>query len=211
MARAAGSARGRAVVDPRLLIGLALVIASVVGVVGLLSAVDTRTRVYAAAAALSPGDRIDRGDLVERAVALDGAESLYLGVDELPEDGLVVVRAVRDGELLPRTALGDDAGLRSTSLVLELASPVAAAVHPGAAVDVWSTALDIETRAYGAPAVLVADAVVVRVLEDDSLVGASSGGAVEVLVPRSRLARILQAQAAGDALAVVAAGLPWGG
>lgn len=211
MARTPDSGRGRAAFDPRLLIGLVLVAASVVGVVGLLTAVDHRTRVYAAATPLNPGDRIGREDLVERTVALDGAETLYLKADELPEGGLIVVRTVRDGELLPRTAVGDAASARSTSLVLELASTVSGSVQPGASVDVWSTSLDADTREFGAPTVLVPDAVVVRVIEDDALVSSSSGGAVEVLVPRSRVARILQAQAAGDVLAVVAAGLPWSG
>ena len=66
--RTADAVRGRHVVDPRLLIGVGLVAVSVAGVVGLVSAVDARTTVYAAAGPLSPGDRIDRGDLVERSV-----------------------------------------------------------------------------------------------------------------------------------------------
>ena len=64
--------------------------------------------------------------------------------------------------------------------------------------------------AAGTPVVLAAQATVVRVLSDESLVSGSVGAAssVEVLVPRTRVARLLQAIAAGDALAVVPAGLP---
>lgn len=204
------SGRRRRTIDVRLLIGLALVAASVVGVVALVGAVDARTTVYAAASALSPGDRIDRGDLVEREVSLDGADGLYLGVDELPADGLVVVHPVHDGELLPRTAVGDASGIRSTALVLELTAPPSSAVRAGAVVDVWASPADADGRGFGAPVVLVPDAVVVRVVEDDGLVS-SGGSAIEVLVPRSRVARVLQSQAAGDALAVVPAGLALGG
>jgi hypothetical protein len=204
------SGRRHRTIDVRLLIGLALVAASVVGVVALVGAVDARTTVYAAASGLSPGDRIDRGDLVEREVSLDGADGLYLGVDELPADGLVVVHPVHDGELLPRTAVGDASGIRSTALVLELTAPPSSAVRAGAVVDGWASPADAEGRGFGAPVVLVPDAVVVRVVEDDGLVS-SGGSAIEVLVPRSRVARVLQAQAAGDALAVVPAGLALGG
>jgi hypothetical protein len=84
-------------------------------------------------------------------------------------------------------------------------------VRAGATVDVWASPADAETRGFGAPLVLVSDAVVVRVVEDEGLVSSRGGGAVEVLVPRSRVARVLQAQAAGDALAVVPAGLALGG
>jgi hypothetical protein len=204
------SGRRRRTVDVRLLIGLALVAASVVGVVALVGAVDTRTTVYAAAAALSPGDHIDRGDLVEREVSLDGADGLYLRADELPADGLVMVQPVRDGELVPRAAVGDASGVRSTALVLELTAPPSSAVRAGAVVDVWASPAEADGRGFGVPVVLVPDAVVVRIVEDDGLVS-SGGSAVEVLVPRSRVARVLQAQAAGDALAVVPAGLALGG
>ena len=203
-----GRAMGRALLSqfrgPML---LALLLPFLVALVG---AVDTRSTVYAAASALSPGDRIDRGDLVEREVSVDGADALYLSVDELPADGLVVVQPVRDGELLPRAAVGDASGIRSTALVLELTAPPSSAVRAGAVVDVWASPADAEGRGFGAPIVLVPDAVVVRVVEDDGLVS-SGGSAVEVLVPRARVARVLQAQAAGDALAVVPAGLALGG
>lgn len=204
------SGRRHRTIDVRLLIGLALVAGSVGGVVALVGAVDSRTTVYAAAAALSPGDRIDRGDLVEREVSLDGADGLYVRAGELPADGLVVVQPVRDGELVPRAAVGDASGVRSTALVLELTAPPSSAVRAGALVDVWASPADPEGRGFGAPVVLVPDAVVVRVVEDEGLVS-SGGSVVEVLVPRSRVARVLQAQAADDALAVVPAGLALGG
>ncbi|PZQ89758.1 MAG: hypothetical protein DI534_08175 [Leifsonia xyli] len=208
---APASARRRGVLDVRLLIGLGLVAASVAGVVALVGAVDARTTVYAAATTLSPGDRVERTDLVERSVSLDGADTLYLRPEEVPDDGLVMLQAVRGGELVPRAALGDASGVNSTALVLELDGPPSSAVRPGARVDVWASPADADGRGFGAPLVLVADAVVVRLLEDDGLVSAGTGGAVEVLVPRGRVARVLQAQAAGDALAVVPAGLGLGG
>ena len=68
-------------------------------VVGIVAAADTRTLVYAAAGAFAPGDRIDAGDLVERSVALDGSDPLYLAPGDLP-DG----RARRDAERSRRGA-----------------------------------------------------------------------------------------------------------
>lgn len=210
MRRAADTDRRRRIVDPRLLIGVGLVIASVAGVVGLVAALDTRSVVVAAAATLVPGDRVQRGDLVERSVFLDGADALYLTAGDVPDDGLVIVQGVRTGELLPRSSVGDTEGVSSTALVVETSGPVGSGVRPGAAVELWASAVDPDTGGYGAPAVLVQDAVVTRVLDDDGLVSSGSGGAVEVLVPRDRVALILQAQADGDVLAVVPAGLPLG-
>lgn len=202
-------AGGRRRVDPRLLIGIGLVAASVAGTGGLVAAVDTRRTVLAAASALAPGDRVERDDLVERSVALDGAEGLYLAPRDLPADGFVVVEAVQRGELVPRSAVADSDAHRSTVLVIESVTPVASGVRVGSPIEVWASAVDDGSRA-GAPTVLVPEGVVTRVIPADGLMSAASGGAVEVRVPRSRVAGILQAQANGDLLAVVPAGLPLG-
>jgi hypothetical protein len=202
--------------DPRLLIGLLLVAASVAATVGIVVAADHRVQVYAAAGALEPGQRIGAGDLVARGVALDGADALYLGVGRVPRDGLVVTKAVARGELVPASSVGRRAEVDATSLVLRLATRVSAAVTPGASVDVWSAppatpTAELDGAEPAPPAVLVAGATVVRVLDDDrGLTADRDGGAVEVQLPRSRVARVLAAIAAGDALAVVPAGLPLG-
>ena len=211
---ATAARRRRFVPDLRLVIGVVLVVGSVAAVTGIVSAADARAVVLAAAGPLSPGDRIRVGDLVERDVALDGAGDLYLTVATVPADGLVVVQSVRAGELVPVSAVGSAAGLLATAIVLESASPVSAAVAPGAPVDVWASAAMEQLTGparFGPPVVLVPDAIVVRVLDDDDgLVAGSGAVGVEVLVPRARVARLLQSIANEDALAIVPAGLPLG-
>ena len=200
--------RRRLALDVRLVLGLLLVAASVAGTVLLVGAADARVRVYAAADGLAPGDRVHADDLVERSVALDGADDLYLRVGDVPDGGFVAAQPVAPGQLVPLTAAGSADGERATSLVLRLAGPVSSVVEPGSLVDVWGVALLGQGEA-GTPVVLASGATVVRVLDDESLVGAAGATAsVEVLVPRTRVARLLRAIASGDALAVVPAGLP---
>lgn len=203
--------RRRVALDVRLVLGLLLVAASVAAVVFLVGAADTRVAVYAASESLAPGDRVDADDLVERSVALDGAEDLYLRVGAIPDDGIVVAQPVAAGQLVPLSAAGSTDGVRATSLVLRLAGPVSTVVETGSLVDVWGVARgDGPQGETGTPVVLASQATVVRVLTEDSLIAGSSAGSstVEVLVPRTRVARLLQAIAHGDALAVVPAGLP---
>ncbi len=114
--------RRRPVLDPRLAIGVLLVAASVAGVVGIVAMSDRRTSVYAAASALSPGDRVDASELVRRSVALDGSDALYLSAGELPPGGLVVTHPLARGELVPASSVGSTAGVSSTSIVLEPAT-----------------------------------------------------------------------------------------
>ena len=223
------STGGRRTPDLRLVLGVLLVAGSVAGVFGIVAAADKRVTVYAAASALAPGERIDAGDLVQRSVALDGADRLYLAAGDIPSGGLVVTQPVAKGELLPTSAVGSNSGVRSTSLVLQLATRVSGAVVPGASIDIWAapdpdavgtvtssdTSTDGQTGSVnedadpGAPTVLVPGAIVVKVLDDSGGFSvASSGSSVEVLVPRTRVARLLEAIAQKAALAVVPAGIP---
>jgi hypothetical protein len=205
--------RRRPFADPRLLIGLLLVAASVAATVGIVAAADRRATVYAAAGPLQPGQRIHADDLVARGVALDGSDELYLGIGDLPRDGLVVRRSVAEGELVPASSVGRSADVEATSLVLRLATRVSGAVRPGARIDVWSVppappGAATDGAEAGPPVVLVSGAGVVRVLDDDrGLTVDHEGSAVEVRLPRARVSRVLAAIAAGDDLAVVPAGL----
>ena len=74
------------------------------------------------------------------------------------------------------------------------------------ATDSADAAATVDTTA---PAVIVSGATVVKVLDDTGGFSvASSGSSVEVLVPRSKVARLLQAIAQKASLAVVPAGIP---
>ncbi len=197
----------RVVLDPRLAIGLTLVIGSVAGVVALVSVADDTVQVYAAADSLVPGDRIDESDLLERSVRLDDIDGLYLTPGDLPDDGLVVSRSIAEGELVPVSATGATIGLRFTAVVLEVGGALSEAVQPTSLVDVWATR-ELENGEFGPPVAIVSGGTVVRLVQSESIVGGGQTTAIEVLVPRSKLARVLEATANGDAISIVPAGLP---
>lgn len=201
------STRRRIPFDPRLAIGLALVVASVAGVVGLVSAADRTTQVLAAGAALAPGDRVKRSDLVPVDVRLGPAAVHYLVPQDVPADGLVVSRPVGEGELVPVDAVGESEGTRLARLVLTVQGALAASVQPGAAVDVWA-AREEEGGGFGTPVVIASGVTVVRLVESESIVSGGETTAVEVLVPTSRIARVLEAGANADAVSIVPAAIP---
>ncbi len=192
--------------DPRFAIGVGLVAASVAGVVTLVSASDDTIAVYAARASLLPGDRVTADDLVEARVDLGDAGDSYLLVGALPEEGAVVGRAVPQGELVPRSALGAAESEDATSLVVTVEGELPEAVRSGSEVDVWAASSDLD--APEPPAVLVDSATVVRVLEGEGLVVDDSVREVELLVPRDRVARLLEALAADDVLSLLPVSIP---
>lgn len=206
--RTQSQARARALaLDPRLTIGIVLVVASVAGVVSLVATADDSTEVYAAAATLTPGDRVTRDNLVVRSVKLNESSEFYISRGELPDEGFVATRPIGKGELIPASSLGSHAGLSLTAVVVSPQAGLAGAVSSGASVDVWASA-EAGDGGYGAPGVIVSDATVVRLVEDDSLVSSAQGSAIELLVPRSRVARLLESIANGDVLSVIPSNLP---
>jgi hypothetical protein len=161
---------------------------------------------YSARDALSQGQVVHLDDLVESHVRLDGADDLYLLPGEVPATGLVVTKPVAAGELVPASAVGAAAGLRFASVVLTLTSQLPGSVASGSAVDLWSA--KEADDGFGPPTVLVSSATVVRLVESDGLVVDKSVATVEILVPKSRIARVLEAVANGDALSLVPVSIP---
>ena len=202
------SRQGRGVaVDPRLLIGLVLVIGSVAGVVAIVSTADETVQVYSANSSLTPGDRISLADLDTSNVRLAGVGSLYLLPGDVPDGGFVVTRAIDEGELIPVSAVGSVSGLRLTSLVLNVNGALAASIESGSTVDVWSSR-EVANGKFGLPGVIVAGATVVRLVQSETIMAGGESVAVEVLVPKARIARVLEAVSNSDAMSIVPATIP---
>ncbi|MBK4346397.1 hypothetical protein [Lacisediminihabitans changchengi] len=191
--------------DVRFAIGLGLVALSVAGVFVVVSAADHTVLVYVARTALSPGDRLSGGDLVRQSVQLGEASSRYLGIRDVPASGLIVTRAVAEGELVPASAVGTSASRRLASVVVPVRQQLAKAIDAGEQVDLWA-AEQTDDRDFGAPSVLVPAAQVVRVIAADGIIADGGAGSVEVLVPRAKVARVLEAVANDDAISLVPAG-----
>ena len=193
--------------DPRLAVGIGLVLASVAGVWALVAAADETVDVYVATSALVPGDIARPEDLTLRGVRLDAALSFYFDADSLPDDGVVVTRPIGAGELVPVSATGAIAGLEVTSIVVAVDGQLAASVDTGSTVDVWA-ASHTEDGEFAEPEPIVTDATVVRLVATESIVGAGETTAVEVLIPKERVAHMLETIANDDAVSVVPASLP---
>jgi hypothetical protein len=215
--------------DPRFAIGVMLVVVSVLGVGALVSTANASVDVLAARATLTPGERVHASDLVPTSVRVGHVSTLYLRASDVPSAGVIVTRAVAAGELVPHSAVGSQAGRSLTSVVVSVNSALAASIAPGSRVDLWSSepvdratmntggdgtqgqtaALTGGVGAFAAPIVLVSSAIVVRLVDQKNLV-ASSGASVELLMPKSDTATVLDAIANGAVLSVLPVDLPLG-
>lgn len=199
-----GARKGRRWLDPRLAIGIGLVVASVAGVVAVVSASERTTLVYAAAAPLAAGDPVSLTDLAPAPVRLGALTGRYATAGGLPGGSLVATRDVAEGELVPLDALATEAATRRTRVVLTVSGPLAETVAPHALVDVWAARAEDRER-FGPPAVIVAGARVVRVVEAKGLVSDGRSVSIELQIPKEATATVLEAQARQDAVAVLPA------
>ncbi|WP_350347208.1 hypothetical protein ABIQ69_11265 [Agromyces sp. G08B096] len=203
MARQDRGERGSVRIDPRLLIGVVLVAGSTAGVWALVTGFDTTTEVYAVRDTVATGTRLDTDDLVVESVRLGGSAERYVVAGELPESGLVATRTIGAGELVPAAAVAERDDSALATVVVPSRGPLPSGLGPGSRVDVWSARL-VEHGAYEPPAVLVAGAEVSGVVEPEGMVS-GDGVSVELLVPREKVAAVLQALASGDAIDLVGA------
>ena len=191
--------------DPRLVIGIVLVVASILGVVLLVRSV-TRTDTYMVAAHdLAPGTVLTEKDVVPVEVRLAGPGERYVPSDT-KLGGVVVSDFVSKGELLPRRTIESEApaDLRSFSLTLEGALP--AGVKVGSGVDVYVTPKDAEEDAE--PKRVLSGVRVVKVDRADSGFGVTQGHVLEVLIPREDVATMVGHVARENVVSVVSAPLP---
>jgi hypothetical protein len=188
--------------DARFLLGILLIVASVAGVWFVVAAARQTAPALAAVRTLVPGESVTRADLREVEVALGSLGDAYVSPDALA-DGLVATRTVTAGELVPAGALAGESRMRTTNVVVHSAVDVPAAVDAGSVVEVWA-APPAEAGDDELPRILVADATVVSVTRDESMMGGGAA-AVELVIPRSDVAATLAAMAGESALSVVPA------
>lgn len=187
--------------DPRLIVGIVLVLVSVLMGALLVSRLSATTPVLVARTAIVPGDEISADQLTTVELRLGDQEDLYVGsVAAIPE-GAVATQTVQAGELLPISALGQSEDVPLRPVMIPVETTVAESVAPGATVELWHTPSGDEAGTSVNSEMLVEDAVVRRIDEGSSLGMRSMS--VEVLVPRDAVGPLLEVLARDERLDVI--------
>lgn len=191
--------------DPRLVTGLVVVALSVALGSWVVSAASRTVPVFVADGALTPGEPLTADVLRTADVRLGAGTGRYLPADKPLPDGLVVLRVVDDGELVPLTALGADADVRSVAV--PVASGLSDRIRAGAVVDLWFVPDVPVTHEAGAdrpePATLATDVVVEQVDAEDGAIVVDGTVTLHVLVPGDALPTVLAALSDAGTVAVV--------
>ena len=191
--------------DPRLLTGIVIVALSVALGSWVVSSASRTVPVFVADGALTPGEPVTADTLRVADVRLGAGTGRYLAADEpLPAD-LVALRVVDDGELVPLTALGADADVRSVAV--PVASGLSERIRSGTVVDLWFVPDAPVTPGEAAdgpePSTLARDVVVEQVDAEEGAIVVDGTVTLHVLVPAESLPTVLTALSGAGTVAVV--------
>jgi len=188
--------------DPRLLVGILLVLVSVAGVVFLVNGADRTTEVYAARDGIAVGEQLTPENVVRAKVRLGETEQHYIPVESGLPEGMVAVQRIGKDQLVPRASLGevDDLDRKPVAITVEGTLPSQAVA--GARVDVWVAQPDAK-NGFSEPKLLLPGAEIAEVAEGSSALGSTKTTVLMVLVEDGPMPALLGAQANDAKISVV--------
>lgn len=179
--------------DPRLVVGLLLVLTSIVAVVLLISALNRTEPYYVAAHDLSVGQRVTDDDLVPVDVRLQDASQQYVSAETDLKDNDVLVQRVPKGQLVPTNAVGTADELDRSPVGIALETPLPAEARAGSRVDVWVADQKASGRGYEKPRKLIPGAEISKIETTNSALGSSTGTTVHVLATQAQVEPLVDA------------------
>ena len=188
--------------DPKLLVGILLVLASVVGVISLVGAADQTTEAYTAREAIAVGEKLTMDKLNRVKVRLGDVEQHYLTPATGVADGLVAVQRIGRDQLVPHESFGqlDRLGRKPVAVTIDEVLPAQAAA--GSRVDVW-VALPDTRNGFSQPTLLLPGAEIAQITPGSTALGSARSTVVMVLVPDEQMPSLLGAQANKAKISVV--------
>ncbi|MFP3578277.1 SAF domain-containing protein [Arthrobacter sp. SIMBA_036] len=188
--------------DPRLLMGILLVLLALAGVIALVGAADHTAQVYIAREDISVGQVITEADLSVAKVRLNDVASSYVSVEDGLASGKVALQRIAKNQLLPRASLGQPDALDRKPVAITIEETLPSQAVPGARVDVWVAMPGVKS-AFDEPELLLPGAEIAQVTSASASLGGSKSTVVLVLVTDEQMPKLLGAQANKAKVSVV--------
>ena len=188
--------------DPRLLVGVLLVLASVAGVISLVGSADRTTEVYAARDAIAVGEMLTEDNVVRAKVRLGDTERQYITAEGGLPEGVVAVQRIGKDQLVPRQSLGAVDALDRKPVAVTVEEALPSQTIAGTRVDVW-VALPDAKNGFSQPKLLLPGAEIAEITSGSTTLGSSRSTVLMVLVADSHMPELLGAQANQAKISVV--------
>ncbi|MBX7445420.1 MULTISPECIES: hypothetical protein [unclassified Arthrobacter] len=188
--------------DPRLMVGILLVLASVAGVAFLVGSADRTTEVYAARDGIAVGETLTPENVVRVKVRLGDAEQHYITASDGLPQGTVAVQRIAKDQLVPRASLGEVDQLNRKPVAIQVEQSLPSQAVPGARVDVWVAQPDAK-NGFSEPKLVLPGAEIAEVTTGSTALGSSKTTVLMVLVEDGQMPALLGAQANEAKISVV--------
>lgn len=188
--------------DPKLIVGILLVLASVVGVTSLVGAADQTAEAYTAREAIAVGETLTVDKLNRVKVRLGDLEQHYLTPATGVADGLVAAQRIGKDQLVPRGSFGQADGLDRKPVAVTIDEVLPAQAVAGSRVDVW-VALPDARNGFSQPTLLLPGAEIAQITPGGTALGSARSTVVMVLVADTQMPDLLGAQANKAKISVV--------
>lgn len=188
--------------DPKLIVGILLVLASVAGVISLVGAADQTAEAYTAREAIAVGEKVTVDKLNRVKVRLGDLEQHYLTPATGVADGLVAAQRIGKDQLVPRANLGQPDALGRKPVAVTIDETLPAQAVAGSRVDVW-VALPDTRNGFSQPTLLLPGAEIAQITPGSTALGSARSTVVMVLVADGQMPDLLGAQANKAKISVV--------
>lgn len=188
--------------DPKLIVGILLVLASVVGVISLVGAADQTAEAYTAREPIAVGETLTVDKLNRVRVRLGDLEQHYLTPAAGVADGLVAAQRIGKDQLVPRESFGQPDGLGRKPVAVTIDETLPAQAVAGSRVDVW-VALPDTRNGFSKPTLLLPGAEIAQITPGSTALGSARSTVVMVLVADGQMPDLLGAQANKAKISVV--------
>lgn len=189
--------------DPRLMVGVLLVLVSVAAVVLLVRQADSRGEYWAAAQDITPGSALKAEHLTVVSANLGDSSQSYLPADQPVPDNVAAVATVRQGELLPAGGLAARDPEERQQITVQVSDVLPEHLSNGDRVDLWVAFPDDTGRGFFEPELVAVSAEVVGTSESTTAFGAGVTGNVALMLGPEEVPEILGAQANGARMTIV--------
>ncbi len=188
--------------DPRLLVGILLVLASVAGVVTLVGNAEKTVPMYVARDAIVIGQKVNTDAFAVVHVQLGEVSGNYLGPGDALAANAVAVRMVPKGEVVPRSSIGHTDALDRKPVSVTIEEPLPKEVLVGSHVDVW-VALPDERNGFQSPILMLPGAEVAALNAAASSFGSTKNMQLMVLATDDQMPKFIGAVANRAKVSVV--------
>lgn len=189
--------------DPRLIVGVILVVLSVTGVVALMQAADSRQGYWAASVDVVPGAHASAEDFHIVQASMSESSDQYWGAEQQLPPQFLVSSTIRQGELLPTREVAESDPDGRQQVGVRVSEDMPSSVTIGSRADVWVALAGSDGRGFETPTKMVGNAEVVGLDDNTSAFAAADTTTVYLMLSDEALPLVLDAQANGAQVSLV--------